>query len=289
MHFWIDKRSQACGFGRARVAASLSGTGFGYHPRRPRGKSMVTPVHRFPAIQAPPSAPPRHQRCQGSHSHHHHLHHSQQPGHQAQAVHDSNCHLAVASLPHTYASGPSHALDLEHGSLGLAAQSDSATAPQLLLGNEARSAESQLLPTHLKCGMWASLALATVFVAGAKFYFDHQGTGLEVLIFCAFSATFFLAACTVSLCRRSRDIHFPPVTPSVASVDHVVVNATAESPQIVHQSVANLSQQSATAATIVAVTPPPAPPPPYHIAILLPENSKDVEESPPPAYDKIVI
>lgn len=50
MHFWIDKRSQACGFGRARVAASLStgstGLGFGY-PRRIRGKSMLTPIHRI--------------------------------------------------------------------------------------------------------------------------------------------------------------------------------------------------------------------------------------------------
>lgn len=64
------------------------------------------------------------------------------------------------------------------------------------------SEESQLLPTHLKFGMWASLALATIFVTSAKFYFDHQGTGLEVLLFCAFSATFFLAACTVSICRR---------------------------------------------------------------------------------------
>jgi hypothetical protein len=65
--------------------------------------------------------------------------------------------------------------------------------------------DPQLLPAHLKCGMWASLALASVFVAGAKFYFDHQGTGLEVLIFCAFSATFFVFACTVSLCRRVKD------------------------------------------------------------------------------------
>uniref|UniRef100_A0A1B0GQE8 Uncharacterized protein n=1 Tax=Phlebotomus papatasi TaxID=29031 RepID=A0A1B0GQE8_PHLPP len=241
MHFWIDKRSQACGFGRARVAASLSGTGFGYHPRRPRTKSMVTPVHRFPSIQAPPTAPPRHQR-QGNHNHHHHHHHhhhsqqQQQQGQQPHAIHESNCHLSVASLPHMYSSGPSHSLDLEHGSLGLGAQSESNTGPQLLLGNDTRAAtESQLLPAHLKCGMWASLALATVFVAGAKFYFDHQGSGLEVLIFCAFSATFFLAACTVSLCRRSRDMHFPPITPSVASVDHVVVNTTAESPQIVHQ------------------------------------------------------
>lgn len=32
----------------------------------------------------------------------------------------------------------------------------------------AASVDAQLLPGHLKCGMWASLALATVFVAGAK-------------------------------------------------------------------------------------------------------------------------
>lgn len=34
---------------------------------------------------------------------------------------------------------------------------------------------------------------------------------------------------------------------------------------------------------------PAAQPPPYHIAILLPENSKQPEESPPPSYDKLVI
>uniref|UniRef100_A0A1L8DDC9 Uncharacterized protein n=1 Tax=Nyssomyia neivai TaxID=330878 RepID=A0A1L8DDC9_9DIPT len=95
MHFWIDKRSQACGFGRARVAASLSGTGFGYHPRRPRGKSMVTPVHRFPATQAPPAQRQR----QGNHNHHHHHHHnhhhSQQifANQQTQPIQDSNCHI----------------------------------------------------------------------------------------------------------------------------------------------------------------------------------------------------
>lgn len=64
------------------------------------------------------------------------------------------------------------------------------------------SHETQLLPSHLKFGLWASLALATIFVTSAKFYFDHQGTGLEVLIFCAFSATFFLLACTASLWKK---------------------------------------------------------------------------------------
>jgi hypothetical protein len=81
----------------------------------------------------------------------------------------------------------------------------------ILQQSVARSQDQQLLPTHLKCGMWASLALATVFVAGAKFYFDHQDTGLEVLIFCAFSATFFMTACGVSLCKRPIDSNVGPI------------------------------------------------------------------------------
>lgn len=53
MHFWIDKRSQSCGFGRARVAASLAGggIGFGHHPRRLGGKSMMAPIHRYPPVE----------------------------------------------------------------------------------------------------------------------------------------------------------------------------------------------------------------------------------------------
>lgn len=48
MHFWIDKRSQAYGFGRSRVAASLSGSGFDFGPpRRISRKSVLTPIHRF--------------------------------------------------------------------------------------------------------------------------------------------------------------------------------------------------------------------------------------------------
>lgn len=56
MHFWIDKRSQTCGFsGRHRVPASLSAAGCGQHQRRQRRRSrakpMVTPVHRFQPIE----------------------------------------------------------------------------------------------------------------------------------------------------------------------------------------------------------------------------------------------
>lgn len=56
MHFWIDKRSQTCGFGRARVAASLSGSGFdfGHPPRRIGGKLLVAPIHRFQPVDCRP-------------------------------------------------------------------------------------------------------------------------------------------------------------------------------------------------------------------------------------------
>lgn len=43
------------------------------------------------------------------------------------------------------------------------------------------SPPQQLMPAHLKCGMWASFTLATLFVAGAKFYFDHQVSNYLIL------------------------------------------------------------------------------------------------------------
>uniref|UniRef100_A0A182YIS4 Uncharacterized protein n=1 Tax=Anopheles stephensi TaxID=30069 RepID=A0A182YIS4_ANOST len=159
--------------------------------------------------------------------------------------------------------------------------------------------DAQLLPAHLKCGMWASLALATVFVAGAKFYFDHQGTGLEVLIFCAFSATFFLAACTVSLWRRPRDIQVAGNNMISETISNAEQSSLQNNPEFLSSNPSPLlngsagsgpltgfvtgSLQPASLASIVA------PPPPYHIAILLPDTSKEAEETPPPSYDKVVI
>lgn len=52
-----------------------------------------------------------------------------------------------------------------------------------------------------------------------------QGSGLEILIFCAFSATFFVAACTVSLCRRPRTINIPapPLTAVTTNVNDIEI------------------------------------------------------------------
>ncbi|KAL7731771.1 hypothetical protein ACLKA6_016707 [Drosophila palustris] len=159
-------------------------------------------------------------------------------------------------------------------------------------------AESQLLPSHLKCGMCASLVLASVFVAGAKFYFDHQGTGLEVLIFCAFSATFFLAACMVSLCRIPKG--FLPTRSNGRAVCHSRgVNTSANNASgcmLELNDVRYLDERQVeiSAATAAAAA---AGPPPYHIAILLPEQTPTamgnkqlpLDESPPPSYDKILV
>lgn len=55
---------------------------------------------------------------------------------------------------------------------------------------------------HSVCLLFGLVLGATVF----------QGTGLEVLSFCAFSALFFFAACTISMCRRPRNVLLIPAT-----------------------------------------------------------------------------
>lgn len=85
MHFWIDKRSQQCGFGRSRVAASLSGAGgsgvglsFGHPPRRISGgsgnkansRSNVLPdCHHSTAASSSGSRSHQYQQAQLQHHH----------------------------------------------------------------------------------------------------------------------------------------------------------------------------------------------------------------------------
>ncbi|XP_049295026.1 dual specificity tyrosine-phosphorylation-regulated kinase 1A [Anopheles funestus] len=380
MHFWIDKRSQACGFGRARVAASLSGgggLGFG-HPRRVPRKSMVTPIHRFqtvdcgrphihrqqqsqqqqphPQPQSNPSVPgthysstqsqqsSAHQHQQPHHPHQshadpqHHRHHPHHPHHhqgsvqqqsqpnnqQQQQVHQVQLHLSgqynsqssILPAPTPY---PQPSPNLQQSSSPNAlnyhvpvsmnhiysASTQSSGAEIDGISNVGQHIQphvghdAQLLPAHLKCGMWASLALATVFVAGAKFYFDHQGTGLEVLIFCAFSATFFLAACTVSLWRRPRDIQITSNNMISDTISNAEQSSLQNNPEFLSSNPSPLLNGSAGSGPLGGLVPGNiqqaslasivAPPPPYHIAILLPDTSKEAEEAPPPSYDKIVI
>ncbi|XP_067642692.1 putative uncharacterized protein DDB_G0277255 [Eurosta solidaginis] len=177
---------------------------------------------------------------------------------------------------------------------------------------DAGSGDAQLLPSHLKCGMCASLVLASVFVAGAKFYLDHQGTGLEVLIFCAFSATFFLAACTVSLCRIPKGLLPGGRNVVLGAQHHVDAVSTMHCTRAPYGRRDIVSGDGGGGDLVGADDIHGAPlcgqlqliedsasagPPPYHIAIYFPEtenSSKSKEtpnddESPPPSYDKILI
>lgn len=172
------------------------------------------------------------------------------------------------------------------------------------------STEAQLLPPHLKFGMCASLVLASVFIAGAKYYFDHQGGGMDALIFCAFLTISFLALCAISLCRYvPRDLTASPSisvdghsrildghvqhgsgrgTDQGGSGGHI---AGSPHPQIYAQN-AEQSGQDLQMSHSPITNSIAAPPPPYHIAILLPpESGKEMQldESPPPSYDKILI
>ncbi|XP_063220816.1 uncharacterized protein LOC134530133 [Bacillus rossius redtenbacheri] len=226
MHFWIDKRSQACGFsGRHRVPAPLCAQ-HRRRSRRPRGKPMVTPVHRFQPIE-----------CTGGGQH----------GRRAARQLHASAGLAGPAAPGARASELDSSVFLD------VPLEDNANAPPRA---------PQLLPVgRLKCGMWATFALASVFVAGAKFYFNHQGAGLEVLVFCALLVALLLAGCTALLCRAR-------TTP--APVPPPAVPAPVPAPVL---------------APVPPAPPPELPPPPYHVAVLLPAQPED---APPPPYDKAV-
>ncbi|KAH8274319.1 hypothetical protein KR026_009379 [Drosophila bipectinata] len=462
MHFWIDKRSQQCGFGRSRVAASLSHAGGGLSYAHPPRRSKTTSCSSQPAVhrslpQTPYDIQPGTSRqsqygnnnllhgqqqnllqqhsstsnnnnanmgtshlsttgtatasnnnnasgtassaavltgsgtiiplvARGSHHHPHNTRH--QPRSQQQLVqqhqpyqHYSYHHPQFGNMavpvrqhqqplppqqPHsgnvyaddgysTYHHAPSHqqhssnyissassnprqsnayatprrhnsssnmrhpatvAVSSTPASAPIASNAPTATSqivPQTTHSNQLQQqhhallqhADSQLLPSHLKCGMCASLVLASVFVAGTKFYFDHQGTGLEVIIFCAFSATFFLAACLVSLCRIPKGLlSSSGRTESRAAVCHSRgipgtrrgsgEDGTPAAGCLLEMSDVRYLEERQGVAGDPAVA--AAGPPPYHIAILLPEQTSGplgkqlpLDESPPPSYDKILV
>ncbi|XP_069703782.1 uncharacterized protein [Periplaneta americana] len=310
MHFWIDKRSQTCGFsGRHRVPASLSAAGCGQQQRRQRrrsrGKPMVTPVHRFQPIECVGGG-----GIGGQHGARRSLHHHQQmQHHHHRQLH--NCLPPVYSGITSPAGGVrttgAHAVELD-SSVFLDLPLDGSGDPNAPHNNH--QLEPQLMPVgRLKCGMWASFGLATVFVAGAKFYFDHQGAGLEVLVFCTLLIVFLLAGCTVSLCRSkaTRDL----ITAAVTSSSQAPHSATSQQGQTQSHELETASSediglgqmvdQSSTIILAPTSGPPQAqlpapepPPPPYHIAILLPQQTRNSDsvpandESPPPSYDKAV-
>uniref|UniRef100_A0A1I8QAT6 Uncharacterized protein n=1 Tax=Stomoxys calcitrans TaxID=35570 RepID=A0A1I8QAT6_STOCA len=168
------------------------------------------------------------------------------------------------------------------------------------------SAELQFIPYHLKFGIFASFVLAIAFIAGIKAYFDNHGTKFEVGLFWLLTATFVFAFCFVSICKVPRVLFAASSASSrsgsrdqtarercsldenreaavVDAVDDVVLGLHDLQQEMLEHQISQASQQAQQAG-----------PPPYHIAILLPESKakeeiEQVEESPPPSYDKILI
>ncbi|CAG9561627.1 unnamed protein product [Danaus chrysippus] len=278
MHFWIDKRSQCAYSGRHRVPSSLS-AGVG----RSRGrvcaatgrKGMAAPVHRFAPVECAPRRPRP-------------LRHYGPPP--MPAVHSSRRHNEDASL---YVEIPPEPPQPTIASLAAARS----VTPDTLLRTAALGLHhSPMMAPHLKFGMLVSFALATVFLAGAKYYFDRhlvrgspsEGSG-EAGVVCAAVACVCGVGCALSLCRgRSAPPPAPPERVSSTARRPLPRTPTRAPP---HREVTISEPTEDISLTVIsrADNELPGPsssasatgeaPPPYHIAVLLPAPSP-----PPPAY-----
>ncbi|XP_045448168.1 uncharacterized protein LOC123656542 [Melitaea cinxia] len=277
MHFWIDKRSQCAYSGRHRVPSSLS-AGVG----RSRGrvcaaagrKGMAAPVHRF----APVDCAPRRPRP---------LRHYGPPP--MPAVHSTRRQNEESSL---YVEIPPEPPQPTIASLAAARS----VTPDTLLRTAALGLHhSPMMAPHLKFGMLVSFALATVFLAGAKYYFDRplmRGPGGsdssgEAGVVCAAVACMCGVGCALSLCRARAAP--PPLPPER-------VSSTARRHPRTPTREANPTEPEDISLTILPTRPErPAEeggragaggageaPPPYHIAVLLPTR-----DAPPPAYSAL--
>ncbi|KAI5637298.1 hypothetical protein NE865_10028 [Phthorimaea operculella] len=276
MHFWIDKRSQCAYTGRHRVPSSLSsGVGVG----RGRGrygaggrKGMAAPVHRFAALDCPQRRPHR--------SHSHSRQNGQPP---APAVHSIRRQTDSPSL---YVEIPPSPAQPTIASLAAARS----VTPDTLIRTAALGLHhgSPMMAPHLKFGMLVSFALATLFLAGAKLYFDKQmvrdnSGGSEASVVCAAVACVCGVGCALSMCRAKPT---PLSTPEYVS--STALRERMQQPPPRSQSEAPSDDISLT--TLLNSRPEQSPeaPPPYHIAVLLPGRSppapRDVS---PPAYSAL--
>ncbi|KAH9632883.1 hypothetical protein HF086_002705 [Spodoptera exigua] len=237
MHFWIDKRSQCAYTGRHRVPSSLSAgrargrvcaSGGGGGGR----KGMAAPVHRFAAVDCPPRRP-----------HRSHRHAGPPP---MPAVHATRRQNDEPSL---YVEIPAEPPQPTIASLAAARS----VTPDTLLRTAALGLHhSPMMAPHLKFGMLVSFALATVFLAGAKYYFDRQVSVSPPLY-------------KLEILNKQTPFAFQP-PPSEPSDDI---------------SLATLLQSSERSQP---VTESPEAPPPYKIAVLMPGRDAS---PPPPAYSSL--
>nr|CAH7728420.1 unnamed protein product [Callosobruchus chinensis] len=253
MHFWIDKRSQACGFNVYRqVRPSLSGYG------RNQGNlcgaffpdPMVTPVHRFQSIESVVNNGLRCNRSTG--------YHARPPVHCSPSVHYNGVSSNIR-IPRVPQMG---------GSLEMVATAHNPTT------------RSRTSPTSkLKCGVWIFFALVTFFLAGSKYYFHGINIGVEALVFCTLLVVVLIVGGLVSLCEAM--LTYAPAN-----------NRGSSSAQATDQS-DNQETHNNTASTTAANNAEMPPPPYHIAVMLSPQNGDmdaihAIRDSPPPSYEKVV-
>ncbi|XP_041978844.1 formin-like protein 20 isoform X2 [Aricia agestis] len=274
MHFWIDKRSQCSYSGRHRVPSSLSaGVGRGRGRVCAAGrKGMAAPVHRFQPVD-----PPRRPRTNRSYG--------PPPMPPVHSSRRQNTDSLYVEIPQP-----------QQPTIASLAAARSVTPDTLLRTAALGLHHSPMLAPHLKFGMLVSFALATVFLGGAKYYFDRQvmrggnnnNSSGEAGVVCAAVACVCGVGCALSLCRARPAP--PPAPPERVSstarrrpVDTAPPPQPAPPPQRPPQEPENISlipmprEEPATVSTEGGGSPPP-----YHIAVLLPAPSP-----PPPAYSAL--
>ncbi|KAE8742751.1 hypothetical protein FOCC_FOCC011678 [Frankliniella occidentalis] len=203
-----------------------------------------------------------------------------------------------------------------HGALGASASgSDRADVFGLgALPLPVHGESSPVLMDRFTCGLWASFALASVFVAGTKFYLDFQSSGMEAMVLSLLLMIFLMVGCTASICRARVNSQLAAAAAAATAsalrgdtgssglrrthlgdsdelvVSEVVIDrppmsmgmenvpcvALASGQQTQQHQLLQQVQQEQLAEQQLSTEPPP----PYHIAML--------DEQPPPAYEKVV-
>ncbi|XP_056638257.1 uncharacterized protein LOC130446197 isoform X1 [Diorhabda sublineata] len=164
MHFWIDKRSQGCGFNVHQIPPSLSGYGRNqrnlcnsFYP-----KPMVTPVHRFQSIES---------GLRNSRS----GYHARIPLHCSTSVHYNGSSIRIPPAV--------------------------TRSSEMVDSGQSPATRHVSSTSKLKCGVWIFFAIVTFFLAGAKYYFHGINIGVEVLVFCSLLVVVLLLGGLISLCE----------------------------------------------------------------------------------------
>lgn len=196
MHFWIDKRSQGCGFNARQIPPSLSG--YGRNQRNLCGsfypKPMVTPVHRFQSIE-------------GGLRNGRSGYHARLPLHCSTSVHYNGSGSNIRMPPNV------------------------ARSVEMVDTGQSQVTRHNVSPTsRLKCGVWIFFALVTFFLAGAKYYFHGINIGVEVLVFCSLLVVVLILGGLISLCEAIVS-YSPANTRSEMPVMRIIEEQEIEDPQ----------------------------------------------------------